>query len=127
MIIVALAFSLALNVCFALVVLKITLTGFSQLSESHERTTTYTEGLVDRLMANNYADFKDRELSSQMSAGPRPLNWDDDDDNLESELTPGPDRGGFGSKLGLVALHRRPGSESDLNLEDEIAADRGDV
>lgn len=116
MIEIALVGSLVLNVCFALVILKIALTGLSRLSESHERTTTYTEGLIDRLMANNYSDYQDRQLALAVARTGVADLPDNPEDDFES--THGPDRGGFGSRLGLVALSHNPEEE----LERELAS-----
>lgn len=114
MIEIALIGSLVLNVCFALVILKISLTGLSKLSESHERTTTYTEGLIDRLMANNYSDYQDRQLALAVArTGVTDLPDDPEDD---FEPAAGPDRGGFASKLGLRALSYDPEEELDREL-----------
>lgn len=113
MINVALICSLVLNVCLTALVLKVTLTGYSKLDESHERTTRYTEGLVDRLMANDYATYHDREMAMTVAKTRLP---DDPEDDFRT--TRGPDRGGFGSRLGLVALS----TDSEAELEQELAA-----
>ena len=48
-------------------ILKLSLSGFSRLSESHERTTQYTEGLVDRLMAGDYTTYDDRQWRQRVA------------------------------------------------------------
>ena|SRR6476661_475257 len=114
MIYFALVVSLVLNACFAAIVLKLSLSGFDALSESHERTTAYTEGLVDRLMAGDYATYHDRKLAEEMmldsTGAPADL------DEATSLFTSGPDKGGFGSRLGLAAVPLDP--EADYEAAD---------
>jgi len=119
MIEIAFIVSVALNVCLSLVVLKISLSGFSSLTQSHERTTTYTESLIDRLMANDYDVYQNRQLIDSIANQPTPLPRDPADD---FERVDGPDRGGFGSRLGLV--------RAEQVMEEDLEADmatRGDA
>jgi hypothetical protein len=80
------------------------------LDRAHERTTKYTEGLVDRLMSQDWVTYKAYEVEPEVELEqPAPP---------ELQVVRGPDRGGFGSRLGLTAW-RSP--EEDIQaLENEI-------
>lgn len=116
MIEIAFACSIALNVSFAAVILKITLSGFARLSESHERTTNYTESLIDRLMANDYSNYQDRQLALTMATATQQDKLSDDPED-DFRVVDGPDRGGFGSRLGLIALSHDTTSAAEVEAE----------
>jgi hypothetical protein len=100
--IITLIVSLALNVLFAALLFRTHAQGLTLLDRAHERTTMYTSDLLDRLMAMDFNLYKAYTLQLEEPPGPE----------LETEpevptLQFGPDRGGFGSKLGLRALTTR--------------------
>lgn len=105
---IALAASVALNVVGAVLFSRRSSQSLALLDRAHERTTRYTEGLVDRLMAMDFGTFKAYQA---LEEAPEP--------EMEPEpdipyITDGPDIGGFGSKLGLRALTtRRTVSDED--------------
>ena len=106
----ALIVSSSLNVLLSLLVFKMFSTTTRALERSHERTTEYTEGLVNRIMSNNYQEYKAYEMVAPMV---------EDEAQEEPSLVPvdGPDRGGFGSRLGLRALtDRRLHDDEQANL-----------
>lgn len=97
-------------------ILKLSLSGYKSLSESHERTVKHTEGLVDRIMAGDYPTYADRQLALQYGIEE---DQDELEDEVQSLLVRGPDRGGFGSKLGLVPVYEGPAVD-EQKLIDEI-------
>lgn len=96
---------------------KLALAQQKTLSESHERTVKHTEGLVDRIMAGDYPTYADRQLAFQVA-----LEGDDEiePDPIESLLVTGSDRGGFGSRLGLVPPPEVVAAEDEQKLIDEV-------
>lgn len=95
----------ALILLIAALVHKTSVEGIRALDKAHERTTRYTEGLVDRIMSADFGEFKSYHLAEkaamQADYGGEP------EDEEEYERIPNiesPDRGGFGSRLGLRAL-----------------------
>lgn len=98
---ISLAVSVALNVVFAVLLFKQSLQSAAYLDRAHERTTRYTEGLVDRLMAMDFQTFKAYQMIEE---APEP---DMLDEPRIPEPVMGPDRGGFASRLGLRALTTR--------------------
>lgn len=113
MIFVAFAVSMSFNLLLAVLFFKQSVLVSQRLDQAHERTTEYTKGLVDRLMAVDYGTFKAYQQLENQAV----------DELLriptEPDLTVvmGPDRGGFGSKLGLRALSEREDDESELLSE----------
>lgn len=111
MLAVCLGISFALNVLLTVLVFKLSATFADKLERAHQRTTEYTKDLLDRLMTNNWSEYRtyitaegiDEEVDGQ-TAG------------LQLEPVLGPDRGGFGSRLGLRAY--------GLPEEDEIDPER---
>lgn len=109
----ALIVSSSLNVLFAALVFKMFSTTTHALERSHERTTEYTEGLVNRIMSRDYQEYQAYEVDPPLA--------DEETPDTEPELVPvdGPDRGGFGSRLGLRALTERRHYDED---EAQLAA-----
>jgi len=104
-------------VLIAALLFKMSSHAIRTLEASHERTTEYTKDLIDRLMAMDYGTYKAYqhmeevrdELTSSEPEEPR-------------VPTLGPDRGGFGSRLGLRALTVRANGAEEVEalMESEI-------
>jgi len=107
-VILALIASLGLNVLTSVLIFRTSQRGMQLLHESHERTNRYTEGLLNRVMARSYGEFQSYELAP---------DGETEDPTLPPEpvVVLGPDRGGFGSRLGL-----RGWAEQDEDKEEEI-------
>jgi hypothetical protein len=75
-------------------------------------------------MANDYTTYQDRQLAAQAryDQSPERRARDLDDPDLQSTLSYGPDKGGFGSRLGLA--HPPPDPQSDYEAAD--LAERGE-
>ena len=109
--VIALIVSVALNVLFAVLVSRQSTTAMLRLDEAHERTTTYTAGLVDRLMSQDWVTYKAYEVDQDIEQESLPPP--------ELQVVRGPDRGGFGSRLGLTAWHD-PSEEELEAMNEEI-------
>lgn len=103
-------------VLFAVLSFRAHSTSIRALEESHERSTKYTEDLLDRLMSMDYNTYKAYQQMEEVrdeaseAVPPEPL-----------VPTLGPDRGGYGSRLGLRALSVRASYEdTEELLESEI-------
>lgn len=107
--------SLGLNVLFALLVFRLATTHSATLTRSHERTTEYTEGLLDRLMAVDYGTLKSYQLAEMQASAQAPEEVPPD----EWETVAGPDLGGFGSRLGLSAWRPNTPEEAEARSADE--------
>lgn len=116
MIAVILIISFALNVCFAALLFMIASKSLSKLDESHIRTTEYTKDLVDRLMAVDYVEIQ----ATKSALGITPQDQPREVEEIRLVPTPGPDIGGFGSRLGLRALSTVPDPH---DLEEELRRD----
>ena len=100
--------SLAINVLLSVLVFRVSSTQADVLDRSHERTTEYTAALLDRLMARDWLEYKAIAGDYQVAEGeePEPL----------VVTVPGPDRGGFGSRLGVAAWS----PPEEINPEEEM-------
>jgi len=110
-VVITLIVSVSLNVLFAVLISTRSSQSMLLLDRAHSRTTEYTEGLVDRLMAQDFGTFKAYEM---MPVGEQLIEEE------EEQVVPirGPDRGGFGSRLGLAG-YRSP-EEDMAALESEV-------
>lgn len=93
---------LVINGCIAALLFRTHQTSVSALERAHERSNTYTEGLLDRLMAMDFSEYKGARLTEKLlkAQSVEPVEMVPE----ELRATLGPDRGGFGSRLGLRAL-----------------------
>ena len=105
---------------------KIAARGADALERAHERSNEYTEGLVDRLMAMDFGSFKAYQMAMRPQLGTddsQPVRGGD----VPMERTPGADRGGFGSSLGLRALSDRKSPWEATEEDEEAIREGGDV
>jgi len=102
--------SFSLNVLFAVLVSRRAATHMLYLDRAHERTTEYTKDLLDRLMVREWTDYRD--------LNEMPMAFGTVEQLPEPELVPvlGPDRGGFGSRLGLSGYT----ISDEINPEEEM-------
>jgi len=98
---IALAISVALNAVGAVLILRLSSNAFLTLDRAHERTTKYTEGLVDRIISGDWQTYKAYAMMEEAPTA------DVEPEPAVPTFTEGPDRGGFASKLGLRALSER--------------------
>jgi len=112
-VVIALIVSLAFNFLFAVLVSRRSAESMLMLDRSHARTTKYTENLLDRLMAGEWHSYQQYQM--ELSAGV------ETEPTVEAEpvAVMGPDRGGFGSRLGLTA-YRPPDEEEIEALNKEL-------
>ncbi len=110
-VIIALTCLLGFNVLLAVLVFTIASRTSTLLDVAHERTTTYTASLIDRLMAMDFTTYKSWTASQQVWPPP------EEEEVEEMVAAMGPDKGGFGSRLGLSG-YRPP--EEEINPEEEI-------
>lgn len=105
---IALIVSMSFNVLLTVLVLTIVRSSATSLERSHERTTSYTKDLLDRLAARDWQHYRD-EIS--------PPGAIDEQESPRLEVVPtiGPDRGGFGSRLGLRAY-----AGPEINPEEDM-------
>lgn len=91
---VCLGVSFALNVLLTVLVFRQSAIFADKLDQSHRRTTQYTKELIDRII-----HWDQYHLIREEEEAVRP----DEPEAVEPVLEPvlGPDRGGFGSRLGL--------------------------
>jgi len=104
----ALIVSLGLNVLFAVLVFRFAAQQTNALDRSHERTVEYTGDLLNRLMVRDWGEYNALTDTYTLTTP--------DEVSLEMIPTLGPDRGGFGSRLGLAAY----GSEDEIKPEEEM-------
>lgn len=106
----ALIVSLAINFCLSVLVFKVSSSTTDALDRSHERTTEYTGQLLDRLMARDFMEYR-AATDTYVRESP-PI-----EEPEELVSTMGPDRGGFGSRLGLLAY---AGDVDEIRPEEEM-------
>ena len=112
-VVIALIVSMSLNVLLSVLVYKTSVHSSLVLDKSHSRTTEYTGDLLDRLMAMDFGAYKSYQLMAMGTNGPADAEEADD----EFVSVQGPDRGGFGSRLGLTA-YRSP--QDEINPEEDM-------
>lgn len=112
-VVVALIASLGLNALFAVLLSRQSNNTTTVLDRAHARTTEYTEGLVDRIISGDYQTYKAYELMG----GP-PMPGIEIEEEPTVEAVHGPDKGGFGSRLGLAAY--RPPELDIAEMEAEL-------
>ncbi len=102
--------SVALNALLTVLVLTSSQRSMMLLDGSHRRTTEYTKGLLDRLMARDFREYRDTV---------EPTAVLEDEGFPVPELIPviGPDRGGFGSRHGLRGWTE---PEEEIKPEDDM-------
>jgi hypothetical protein len=109
---IALIVSLSFNFLFAVLVSRRSAESALMLDRSHARTTKYTENLLDRLMAQEWHAYQQYQ---EQLAVPQEVEQEPE---REMVTVRGPDRGGFGSRLGLTAY--RPPEEEIEAMNEEI-------
>lgn len=104
--------SLAFNFLFAVLVARRSAESLLMLDKSHARTTNYTENLLDRLMAQEWHAYQQYQMQMEIPT--------EEPEPAEQEMVSvrGPDRGGFGSRLGLTAY--RPPEEQIEAMNEEL-------
>jgi hypothetical protein len=107
----ALIASISLNALLSVLIVRIAKQGSASLERAHARTTEYTEGLVDRIISGDYQTYKAYEMVTQTGTVGH------DEVEPEPEVVRGPDKGGFGSRLGLAAYVPPEIDEIDIHAE----------
>lgn len=109
-VVVLLIVSFTVNVFLSVLVFTLSSRGYYLLDRSHERTTEYTGELLDRLMARDFMEYKAATDTYVLSEPDEPTE-------PKLEVVHGPDRGGFGSRLGLRAYGE---VEDEIKPEEEM-------
>jgi hypothetical protein len=94
-------------VAVAALVYKTSLHAVDALERQHERTTKYTEGLIDRITSGDFGTFKAQQQAERLVTLPPPSEEYEEEEWETIDPVRNPDRGGFGSRLGLRALSVR--------------------